>query len=47
MSYPYLFNRAYALCIKANSHAIAHDLGCMTESELVGVISFLVQLQGC
>ena len=43
MSYPHLFNRAYALCIKANSHAIAHDLAYMTESELIGVINFLTQ----
>lgn len=41
-----LFNRAYALCVKCNSHAIAHDLAYMTESELVGVINFLTQLQG-
>ena len=44
MSYPHLFNRAYALCIKANSHAIAHDLAYMTESELIGVINFLTQI---
>ena len=47
MTYASLFNRAYALCARYNSHAIAHDLAYMTESELVGVISFLVQLQGC
>lgn len=41
-----LFNRAYALCIRCNSHAIAHDLTYMTESELAGVINFLSQLQG-
>ena len=46
MSYAYLFNRAYALCVRCNSHAIAHDLAYMTESELVGVINFLAQLQG-
>jgi hypothetical protein len=46
MTYTMLFNRAYALCVRCNSHAIAHDLAYMTESELVGVISFLVQLQG-
>lgn len=45
MSYHQLFNRAYALCVQFNSHAIAHDLAYMTESELVGIISFLVQLQ--
>ena len=45
MSYHQLFERAYALCVKCNSHAIAHDLAYMTESELVGIISFLVQLQ--
>jgi len=45
MTYPILFERAYALCVKCNSHAIAHDLAYMTESELVGVISFLIQLQ--
>jgi len=41
-----LFDRAYALCVKCNSHAIAHDLAYMTESELVGIINFLMQLQG-
>lgn len=46
MIYHQLFNQAYALCVKFNSHAIAHDLAYMTESELVGVISFLTQLQG-
>jgi hypothetical protein len=45
MTYTMLFNRAYELCVKCNSHAIAHDLAYMTESELVGVISFLIQLQ--
>ena len=44
MSSLYLFNRAYALCIKANSHAIAHDLAYMTERELIGVINFLTQI---
>ena len=44
--YTYLFKRAYALCVKCNSHAIAHDLAYMTESELVGIIKFLSQLQG-
>ncbi len=46
MTYTQLFNRAYALCVKCNIHAITHDLAYMTESELVGVISFLMQLQG-
>lgn len=41
-----LFNRAYGLCVKFNSHAIAHDLAYMSESELMGVIGFLSQLQG-
>ena len=45
MSYPHLFNRAYALCVKANSHAIAHDLAYMSETELMGVIYFLSRLQ--
>lgn len=45
MLYTQLFNRAYALCVKFNSHAIAHDLAYVTESELVGIISFLMQLQ--
>ena len=40
MSYQQLFNQAYALCIKFNSHAIAHDLAFMTESELIGIINF-------
>ena len=44
MSYLYLFNRAYALCIKANSHAIAHDLAYMSEAELIGVINFLTSM---
>ena len=44
MSYPYLFNRAYALCIKANSHAIAHDLAYMTETELMGESIFYRRL---
>ena len=44
MSYPYLFNRAYALCVKANSHAIAHDLVYMSEAELMGVINFYRRL---
>ena len=44
MSYLYLFNRAYALCIKANSHAIAHDLAYMSETELMGVINFLTSM---
>lgn len=46
MTYAHLFNRAYALCVKANSHAIAHDLAYMSETELMGVIFFLTQLQG-
>jgi hypothetical protein len=46
MPYALLFNRAYGLCLKFNSHAIAHDLAYMTESELMGVIGFLTQLQG-
>ena len=40
-----LFDRAYALCVKCNSHAIAHDLVYMTEIELIGLINFLTQLQ--
>ena len=46
MRYDQLFNRAYELCVKFNSHAIAHDLAYMTEIELLGVINFLTQLQG-
>lgn len=45
MLWTQLFNRAYAICVKCNSHAIAQDLVYMTESELMGVINFLVQLQ--
>lgn len=41
-----LFDRAYALCVKCNSHAIAHDLAYMSESELIGIITFLTQLKG-
>jgi hypothetical protein len=44
MNYDQLFERAYTLCIKANSHAIAHDLHAMTESELQGVIYFLTSM---
>ncbi len=44
MSYAYLFNRAYSLCVKANSHAIAPDLAYMSETELMGVINFLSQI---
>ncbi len=44
MTYARLFNQAYALCVKCKSHAIAHDLAYMTESELIGVISFLTQM---
>ncbi len=47
MSYHTLFERAYALCIKSNSHAIAHDLADMSEIELIGVIRFLTQLHDC
>ena len=43
MRYHQLFNRAYALCVKCNSHAIAHDLACFNEAELMGVINFLSQ----
>ncbi len=46
MTNNYLFERAYGLCVKLNSHAIAHDLAYMTEPELMGVINFLTQLQG-
>ena len=46
MSYHQLFNQAYGLCVRCNSHAIAHDLVYMTESELIGIITFLTQLQG-
>lgn len=46
MSYQLLFNQAYALCVRFKSHAIAHDLAYMTESELIGIIAFLTQLQG-
>ena len=40
MNYIQLFNQAYALCIKFNSHAVAHDLAYMSESELIGIINF-------
>ena len=45
MIYTQLFNRAYAVCVKLNNHAIAHDLHYMTESELAGVINFLQSCQ--
>ena len=43
MTYLYLFNRAYALCIKANSHAIAHSLQVLSKAELICVVSYLTQ----
>ena len=45
MNWAELFNRAYALCVKCNSHAIAHDLHAMTAIELQGVIYFLQSWQ--
>ncbi|MDI1308461.1 MAG: hypothetical protein PSV17_03390 [Methylotenera sp.] len=47
MTYAMLFNQAYALCVKLNSHAIAHDLDYMSEVELIGIVNFLTQLQSC
>ena len=44
MMHTMLFERAYGLCVKCNSHAIAHDLAYMTESELIGIIIFLAKL---
>jgi hypothetical protein len=44
MSYLYLFNRAHALCIKANSHAIAHSLQVLSKAELICVVSFSSQI---
>lgn len=46
MTYTMLFNRAYGLCVKFNSHAIAHNLAYMSERELIGVIIFFSQWQG-
>ena len=46
MRYQQLFNQAYGLCVKCNSHAIEHDLAYMTESELISIITFLTHLQG-
>ena len=46
MTYTMLFERAYELCVRCNSHAVEHDLVYMTEMELVGLISYLSQLQG-
>ncbi len=46
MRYQKLFNQAYELCIISNSNFIAHDLGYMTELELLGVINFLTQMYG-
>ncbi len=40
MRYQQLFNQAYGLCVKFNSHEIAHDLASMAELELLGVIAF-------
>lgn len=36
MTYTMLFNRAYALCVRFDRHAIA----------LAGIVNFLTQLQG-
>ena len=44
MNYIQLFNQAYALCINFNSHAVAHDLAYMSESELIGIIYFFNSL---
>ena len=44
MSYLYLFNRAHALCVRCNSHAIAHDLAYMSETELQGLIYYLTSM---
>ena len=44
MIYTMLFERAYGLCMKCNSHAIANDLAYMNESELIGIIVFLAKL---
>ena len=46
MTYVMLFDRAYGLYVKFNSHVIAHDLAYMTESKLAGVIIFFSQWQG-
>ena len=45
MRYKIIFNRAYALAIRFNHYAIVQDLPMMTESDLMGVIIFLTQLQ--
>ena len=44
MSCYQLFERALALCVRCNSHAIAHDIAYMSESELIGVINFLTSM---
>lgn len=41
-----LYERAYMLCLKFNHLAIASDLACMTETEVVGVIIFLLNHSG-
>ena len=45
MTYSMLFKCAYGPCVKFNRNAIVHDLAYMKEIELMGVISFLTQLQ--
>jgi hypothetical protein len=40
-----LYNRAYTLAMRLNHHLIINDLPMMTESELMGVIGFLIRLQ--
>lgn len=46
MTYTMLFERAYALCVRFDSRVIAHDLTCMSESELAGVIIHFSRWQG-
>ena len=44
MSHLDLINQVLQLCIKANSHAIAHSLHVLSKAELIYVVSFLTQI---
>jgi DMSO/TMAO reductase YedYZ heme-binding membrane subunit len=45
MLWTQLHKRAYTLAMRLNHHLIINDIPMMTESELMGVIGFLIRLQ--
>lgn len=47
MMWSRLFNQSYALALHCNHAIIINDLPYLTESELAGVIGFLLRLQDC